>query len=261
MKMRRETLEGKEGLVMLNGVKREFRTDDGSVWLMEGDCLEILPQLSGIDACVTDPPYGIGWDVGINPYGNLRSQFGKQYKPIVGDDKEFDPTPFLAFDKVVLFGANHFANKLPNSGAWIVWDKRMHVASTDQSDCEMAWFNVGNCARMIRYLYHGGGSIAKENGTAAGQGKVVSLHPTQKPVEVMLRCLDFIGIADTILDPFTGSGTTGLACIRTGRKFIGIEIDPHHYDTAVSRIQAELARTALLEPVPKITQRSLLEDA
>lgn len=225
----------------------EWTSPDGRIRLINADCLEVLPSLAGIDAVVTDPPYGIGWDVGINPYGNLRAQFGMAYQPIEGDDKPFDPSPWLPFP-CVLFGANHYANRLPNSGAWIVWDKRMHVASTDQSDCELAWSNIGNRAQMIRFLYHGGGSIAKENHKAAGQGVPVSLHPTQKPVEVMKQCVTFAtDVDELILDPYAGVASTAIACHRTNRRCIAIEKERKYFDIGVSRVKAEYARTALIE--------------
>ena len=217
--------------------------------VIRGDCLDVLRTIpaGSVDAVVTDPPYGIKWDVGINPNGNMRKQFGMEYKPIVGDDKPFDPRPLLAFGKCVLFGANHYADRLPPSGAWIVWDKRMHVRSTDQSDCEMAWSNVGNRAKMIRYLFHGGGSLAKENGVAAGQGVPVSLHPTQKPVAVMIDCIEFVTDAGhLVLDPYCGSGSTGVACMKSNRRFIGIEIDEGYAAIARRRI-AEAANHLFAE--------------
>jgi site-specific DNA-methyltransferase (adenine-specific) len=106
---------------MLNGCKREFKTDDGSVWLMQGDCLEILPQLEGIDAIVTDPPWGVNNDNdnesrgrGGRPYAPTGR--ARKFSPVVGDDKAFDPVPFLnACENVCLWGANHFASRLPSS--------------------------------------------------------------------------------------------------------------------------------------------------
>jgi DNA modification methylase len=238
-------------------MKPTWKTADDSVCLYLGDCAEVLPTLSGVGAVVTDPPYGVDWDIGNErtksrgKYG-VRKERGEEFAEIYGDCEPFDPTPFIKF-KCVLFGANHYASRLPDSGAWIVWDKRMHVASTCQSDCELAWSNVGNRARMIRYLYHGGLSIAKENGIAVGNGIPVGLHPMQKPLAVMLKCVDWVsGVGETILDPFMGSGTTGVACVRTGRRFIGIEKEPKYFEIAVKRIEAELNRAPLFEPKPKV---------
>jgi site-specific DNA-methyltransferase (adenine-specific) len=231
----------------------------GNVRLYLGDCREVMPTLGRVDAVVTDPPYGISWDVGINPYGNVRASHGIKYAPIIGDDEPFDPRPLLKFGRCVLFGANHYADKLPPSGAWIVWDKRMHVASTDQSDCELAWSNIGNRAMMIRFLFHGGGSIGKENGIAAGQGVPVSLHPTQKPVEVMRRCVIAASSdGEIVCDPYMGSGTTGVAAVQTGRSFVGIEIDPTYFEIAVRRIDKAIDAGALFAPVPPAVRQENL---
>ena len=85
-------------------------------------------------------------------------------------------------------------------------------------------------------------------------------HPTQKPVALMQWCLGFLPKAETILDPFAGSGTTGVACVREGRRFIGIELDPGYFDIAVDRIRKEMAqpRLDLPPPPPAPVQESML---
>jgi site-specific DNA-methyltransferase (adenine-specific)/modification methylase len=134
---------------------------------------------------------------------------------------------------VILWGANHYASKLPDSAAWLVWDKRDGTAENALSDCELAWCNVGGSARLKRHMW---------NGLCRDSEIGVHLHPTQKPVVVMAWAMEKakIAIGATVLDPYMGSGTTGIACIRTGRKFIGIERDPKHFETACNRIRREL---------------------
>ena len=212
---------------------------DGIV-IYHGDCREILPTLGPVDALVSDPPYGIAWDTGDHR-GSVRGAWGKSFDPITGDAEPFDPTHLLGYPKVVLFGANHYADKLPPSPAWVTWDKRLAMESNDQSDCEMAWTNVGGRARMIRYQFNGGGHLGRENGIPAGRGIPVSLHPTQKPVAVMRQILLwFTDEGDLICDPYMGSGTTLRAAKDLGRKAIGIEIEERYCEIAAKRLSQEV---------------------
>lgn len=201
-----------------------------SVKLYHSDCLELIPKLETIDAVITDPPYGIAELNKFGTRGNLSS--ATPYKPIFGDDRPFDPTPFLEYPITCLWGANWYADKLPPRGSWIVWDKREGGTPDNFSDCEMAWTNQGNVARIFRHKWRGF-IRASERGEPR-------LHSTQKPVALMQWCMDTlkIPIKATILDPFMGSGTTGVACVQTGRRFIGIEIDEHYCEIAAKRIAA-----------------------
>jgi len=191
-----------------------------------GDCLEIMPMLEAdsVDAVITDPPYGIDLDKdGCNTRNKNRM--------IIGDDKPFDPTPFIEYPTVILWGANNYADKLPHGG-WLAWDKRIYNDMSDlanQSDGELAWTN--RTKRILFYRHLWVGAIRKtENGK--------HYHPTQKPIILMKWCLKkFTQEGDTILDPFMGSGTTGVACVQTGRNFIGIEIEPKYFEIAEKRIK------------------------
>jgi site-specific DNA-methyltransferase (adenine-specific)/modification methylase len=219
----------------------------GNAHLYFGDCLEILPTLSKVDAVITDPPYGHGWS-GIshtaNPGGVLWGE-RRVSGAIVGHDKPFDPAPFLALAVPCIFwGANHFADRLPASPAWFAWDKREGTTSNYQSDCELAWCNVGGSARMFHHLWNGLSMKSGSEETKRTRGALPRLHPTQKPVALMRWCVDKIE-GDTILDPYMGSGTTGVACADMGRKFIGIEIDRKYFDIACERLEAANAQTRL----------------
>ncbi len=213
------------------------------VTLYRGDCLHILPTLTGVDAVVTDPPYGMRLDTDNSRFsGGTAGNIAKQGNgpgngagvPIIGDDQPFDPSPWLAFPSVVLFGMNHFAARLP-VGTTLVWLKRYDPAfGTFLSDAELAWMKGGCGVYAQRDLSLNGEALTRT-------------HPTQKPVGIMAWCMERAKVerGALVLDPFMGSGTTGIACIRTGRRFIGIEIDPTHYATACRRIDNELQQMTL----------------
>lgn len=200
----------------------------GDCRLILGDCLEVLPTLSGIGCIVSDCPYGINHKSGGGKGGKWNF-VRHQGVTIEGDSKPFDPSPLLALRvPFILWGANFYSNKLPGCG-WLVWDKRLGIEEMtfNRSDAELAAFSEAKTVKTFRYLWHGicrDGEVGKH------------LHPTQKPVALMKWCLSFLK-ADTILDPFMGSGTTGVACIQSGRKFIGIEIDERYYEIALRRIR------------------------
>jgi len=217
--------------------------------LIQGDCLEVLPTLGLFDALISDPPYGISYK---SPSGRGMTERG-DYPVIAGDTQAFDPSPFLGFDQVVLFGANHFADRLPASAKWLVWDKRDGLASNNNSDCELAWVKVGGSARLITHLWNG-----MLKATEKDQRR---LHPTQKPIAVMEWVIEQASRrGHAIIDPFMGSGTTGVAAVKLGRRFTGIEIDPGYFDIACRRIAAALKEPDLfVEPPKPAHQLSILD--
>ena len=225
------------------------------LWL--GDCREILPTLGKVDAVVSDPPYGIGWNGKVttgrnsNACGYAKAANTRHYgQTIVGDDQEFDAAAFVGFPEVILWGMNHFPQHL-SAGSALVWLKRYDDGfGSYLSDAEIAWMKKGR------------GVYCHRN---AGEGQVVNSqrsHPTQKPLSLMTWCLSFIN-SDTILDPFMGSGTTGVACVKLGRKFIGIEIEEKYHSIACRRIEAAYAQPDLFvsAPAAPATQLELLEAA
>jgi len=209
------------------------KVEIGDATLYHGDCLELLPTLPSVDVVISDPPYGISYK---SPSGKGKYQRG-DYEVIDGDTEPFDPTPWLGFEEVVLFGANHFADKLPASACWLIWDKRDGMTSNNNSDCELAWKRTGGSARLIRHLWNGMLKDSERN-----QRRV---HPTQKPVAVMEWVIDLCQDPQTILDPYMASGTTGVACANLGRKFIGIEINRKYFDIACERIGAAYSQGRL----------------
>jgi site-specific DNA-methyltransferase (adenine-specific) len=218
-----------------------------SVTIIRGDCRDVLPV--ECDAVVTDPPYGMKWNVKRERHespSSIKSSggvYGREWGGIEGDDKPFDPALLLGIGKpLVTWGANHYASRLPDSPGWLIWDKKRGGTAGrgfTGSDCELAWCSeTGDCTAIF-CLYWDGFRRDCEVGD--------HFHPTQKPVALMSWCMDQAKIPEgaTVLDPYMGSGTTGIACIRTGRKFIGIEIDAEYFDIARERLENELRQGLL----------------
>jgi site-specific DNA-methyltransferase (adenine-specific)/modification methylase len=220
----------------------------GDATLYLGDCREILPGLGKVDAVVTDPPYGINYQHGARRGGRL---MGTDGRGIVGDDQPFDPTPFLSFSEVLFWGAEHFKTRLPEGGRWLVWNKRRPGVVRDQGCAENAWCSNPGVVRLFNHPWDGP-DLGQERGEAR-------THSNQKPIDLMRWCLGFVS-GRTILDPFMGSGTTGVACANLGRSFIGIEIDPSYFDIACRRIEEAYRQPRLFEePAPKPVQVGLFD--
>lgn len=205
----------------------------GNATLYLGDCVDILPTLEPVDVLLTDPPYGIGagdYKRGGTQYGNSKAPC-KEYDRLDWDSEApqaiVEQSISLAKTSIV-FGGNYFS--LPPSSCWLVWDKQNGEGS-GYADCELAWTNMKRAVRRVYWRW--AGMLQKE----MGDKKEERFHPTQKPVGVMKWCLTFTPDAVTILDPFMGSGTTGVAAVQMGRKFIGIEREPKYFDIACRRIE------------------------
>jgi site-specific DNA-methyltransferase (adenine-specific)/modification methylase len=110
----------------------------------------------------------------------------------------------------------------------LVWDKLN--GDNDYADCELAWTNIDKPVRRLRFRWHG--MLRDEPG--------VRVHPTQKPVALMEWAIGHCPEAESVCDPYLGSGTTGVACVRLGRRFVGIEIDEKYFAVAVARIEKEI---------------------
>lgn len=222
----------------------------GDCTLYLGDCLQILPTLHDnydTTALLTDPPYGIG----ISKRGVLGSE---RLAPVTDYGKsDWDNTPAsesqisscrMRAKYQIIFGGNYFV--LPPSPCWLVWDKQN---TGDYADCELAWTNLQKAVRRIYWRWNG--MIRK--------GDDVRQHPTQKPEGVMKWCIEQLpDTCTTILDPFMGSGTTGVACAKMGRKFIGIEIEPKYFDIACKRIEDAYKQPDLFIEPPKKAEQDIL---
>lgn len=208
----------------------------GRATLYLGDCRDILPTLGKVDAVVTDPPYGIG-EAGGNAAKRQRKAGGNSKS--LADQREYDAlnwddepiTAELIADVRsagrwnIIFGGNYY--DCPPTSCWLVWDKIN--GENDFADCELAWTNLPKAVRRICFLWNG---MLRANGEQRGD------HPTQKPIGVMKWCIGHLpDPANTILDPFMGSGTTGVAAVQMGRDFIGIEREERYFDIACKRIE------------------------
>lgn len=239
----------------------------GDATLYLGDALEVLPTLGAVDAIVSDPPYGQAHKVNTFYAGGTREKAVVQrnggtlkvrpqiYEPIVGDAEPFNPTPWLEVaPEVLLWGAHKFADRLPR-GSWLIWDKVPTGKVRDQGDGEAAWLNRNQPLRIFRLLWDGlCVGVGARHECTAGQQR---LHPTQKPEALMLWCLGFIK-GHTVLDPYMGSGSTGVACVKLGKRFIGVEIEERYFTIACKRIEEAYRQGDLFrEPTRKPVQERL----
>jgi DNA modification methylase len=209
-----------------DGQGHAMKVEIGDATLHLGDCRDILPTLDKVDAVITDPPYG------INENSKKVASRRKLAATIDYGDFDWDKSPppdeliklirtkakFQAF-----FGGNYFT--LPPTSCWLVWDKLN--GGSDFADCELAWTNWPKAVRRLQWRWNG----------MIRQGNEERYHPTQKPIGVMKWVIQLCPKAETILDPFMGSGTTGVAAVQMGRKFIGIEREPKYFDIACERIE------------------------
>lgn len=208
----------------------------GDATLYLGDCREILSSLPKVDAIVTDPPYGIAYRNGPITKKSISTVGKRNTDGIRGDDKPFDPSPWLNLAPCCFTGAQHFAHAL-FGGSFHVWNKRGPYDPLDQGDGDLIWFSGKKKALRIVDLVWRGICRSTENTSPIE-------HPMQKPIALMTWCLDRMD-GNTILDPYMGSGTTGVAAMKRGRRFVGIEIELKYFDIACRRIQQEHSQMQL----------------
>ncbi len=196
----------------------------GNAELWHGDCREVLPGLPKHDLLLTDPPYGIG--IAANPVRQAHEKM----------EWDSSPPPDWLFglmrekgDHLIVWGGNYFS--LPPSAGFLVWDK-VQPENFSLAMCEQAWCSYKKPAKIYRQSVL---SYSKD-------------HPTQKPDALMVWCLEQAPTSDTVLDPFMGSGTTGVACAQLGKSFTGIERERKYFDIACERISRAQAQGTLLPP-------------
>lgn len=212
--------------------------DEDGITIYHGDCMEIAPTLS-CGAVVSDVPYGINYNTDSRRFSRRSSPYWENIDSsqcansprVAGDTSLFDPAPWIA-GPAILWGANHYASRLPDSGGWLVWDKRLGAEEMAEkgwplSEAELAWTNVRGSIRVFRNLW---------SGLLRSSEKGEYFHPTQKPIALMEWCLQFIKGELLVLDPFMGSGTTLVAAKRIGRRAIGIEIEERYCEIAAKRL-------------------------
>jgi site-specific DNA-methyltransferase (adenine-specific) len=195
------------------------------------DCQVLYRFLPSAAAVVSDPPYDGHYDATKARRG--ASQWERNFE---GYDRPFDPRPWLRFPEVILCGADHYSEHLP-PGAWCRWNKTQGKAPGDFADHEMIWLSMPGQRQVFDFLWRGGMRAGRANWTRRPQ----KYHPAEKPEELMLYLVKQTTAA-IIIDPFMGSGTTGVACIELRRPFIGIEIDAEHFEKACKRLQEEVGK-------------------
>jgi site-specific DNA-methyltransferase (adenine-specific) len=200
--------------------------EEAGITIYHGDCREILPTLEGDFAIVSDPPYGMKWDGKVTRGKNGTGKSGptRNYgTSIAGDDEPFDPSFMLGYVEVILWGFNHYPQHLAK-GTALVWLKRYDDGfGSFLSDAEIAWFNQGcgvYCKRDV--------SMQAESSNR--------VHPAQKPIDLMQWSIGFVK-AETIADPYSGSGTTLVAAKNLGRNAIGIELEERYCEIAANRLR------------------------
>lgn len=217
----------------------------GDATLYLGDCMEILPTLPKVDAVITDPPYGIAktWKGGFSGkhgWGKAGADAGlrNDWDADVPSD-ELMELLLAKGDEQIIWGGNYF--NLPPSRCWLIWNKPERGFTL--AEAELAWTNRDNVVRVFD-------CPRSEPGRE---------HPTQKPVALMAWCVQKTR-AKTVLDPFMGSGTTGVACVMHGRSFIGIERETKYFDIACRRIEQAYKQRPLFDAEPaKVPQQLGLE--
>jgi len=219
-----------------------------------GDCLDLMTEMedNSVDLVLTDPPYGIGECGAKNhhrggPFGGVKNSKptqkvieSKKYAPKKWDYTRLSKDYFDEIQRVsknqIIFGGNYYTDYLPPSPCWVVWDKDN---SGDFADCELCWTSFSTAVRKIKWRWNG---MLQED----MQHKEKRVHPTQKPRKLIEWILNkYSEAGQTVFDPFLGSGTTAVACINTGRNFIGIEKDPDYFEIAQKRIKEALGQTRL----------------
>lgn len=199
--------------------------------IYQGDCLELMKQIpdKSIDLVLTDPPYGIKADKMQMGSGNHQWDKTVSSWDNFIPSKEYFDEMFRVSKNQIIWGGNYFTEILKPSVDWLVWDKLNPNMSF--SEAEFAWVRQGKRIRIFKFY-------------SASQKKQ---HPTQKPIQLFKWCIDkFSKENDIILDPFIGSGTTAIACLKTNRNFIGMELEPKYVDIANKRIAEFKQQLALV---------------
>ena len=244
-----QPVAGRRGVVVFRdpvGAVRVERIGDATLYC--ADCMDVLPTLPKVDAVITDPPYGINENARkVASRGKLAA--ARDYGAFDWDksppDAELMRAVLAAGKWACIFGGNYFG--LPASSCWLVWDKLN--GDNDFADCELAWTNWPKAVRRLQWRWNG----------MIRQGNEERFHPTQKPLQVMAWAVSLCPAANSVVDPFMGSGTTGVAVVQRGGTFYGIERDERYFNIACRRIEEAYKQPALIpHEAPRMEQEPLL---
>ncbi len=216
-----------------------YYQEDG-ITIYCGDCREILPTLT-FGCVISDPPYGISHPTDYAARGRSKLAQCRNYAPVFADNSPFDPSWLLNWP-CILWGANHYASKLPDSSGWLVWDK-LRPDELDQSRAELAWSNFVKGCRVFPFLW---------NGMMRASDELLE-HPTQKPVALMKWCINQKWTpTGVIADPYMGSGTTLVAAKDMGREAIGFDVEERYCEIAAKRLSQSVFDfgPSLIPPTP-----------
>ena len=228
------------------------RVEVGNAILYHARWEDVAAEIMHADAVISDPPYGMG--------GIILKRFPERragaWPSIIDDNTAFDPAPWLGFDRVVLFGSNHYAQRLP-VGTTLIWLKRnIEHLGKFLSDAEVAWMKGGNGVYVKQLV---DSPTTRQYESAHGR----NVHPTQKPIRLMQWVMERAQVPTdaVVLDPFMGSGTTGVACALTGRPFIGVECQQEYFDAAVHRMRTALRSYEPMTSRPEFKLTACNEEA
>ena len=210
--------------------------------IINADCIAILKELpdKSIDLVLTDPPYGInceggGYGLGVAPKVlNKKNWDSKIPSKIVFDEI------FRISKNQIIFGGNYFTEYLKATKSWIFWDKiGSYKLKNNFSEGELIWTSFKNVTKKITFVQQGFINDDKEENK-------FRFHPTQKPLRLFEMILnDYSNENDLILDCFSGSGTTAVACHNLKRRFICIEKDYDYWKASVERLEIAQAQQRL----------------
>ena len=230
------------------GAMPGYASSCGRVTLYLGDCRDLLPM--ECDAVIADPPYGIDY----NPDGGGKGPkkiYSKADK-VIDDDKPFDPQHLLGLAPImVLWGGSNFADKLPATRCWLVWDKKCGIYEENQfSDCEIAWTSRNAPIKTYRHRWTG-----YHRDSERGE----HYHPTQKPVALYRWLLtNYAKPGQTILDTHLGSGSSRIAAYDLGFDFTGYELDKDYFEAQEKRFADHIAQPKLFGPTPAIVTQEAM---
>ena len=223
-----------------------MKVEIGNATLYLGDCMDILPTLGKVDAVITDPPFGVGNFVQTS--GNIRGRGDFRGKSVDWNEQPPSSEFFDAIKKIsthrIIWGANFF-NCFEGNGGAIIWDKAQPMPNFSKAD-------IASCTHFQKTEIV---RIPWTNFNVARQAE--TNHPCERPIALYEWCIKYIPNVKSVLDPFLGSGSCGVAALKTGRKFIGIEREPKYFEIACKRIEQASKQVDMFIEQPKQVQEAM----